>query len=97
MKKNQLKNFIVSSADWEIEVDDTSHKSAAISALLLMLARKGKNFMISLNIIVNDKDLQTNEDYSSCSFFHSYEIFNEIGMSDMANEFLKISKHINES
>ena len=95
--KNKVKNYIVSCAGWEIEVDDIDPKSAAISALFSQLGKKGKDLLLSTVVMVNRKDYHLNDYIVNAHFFPTSKILRSLGLEDLANKFKFISKSINES
>lgn len=77
MKKIVTK-FIVSSADWRVEVDGTSPKSAAASALMYLLSKLGGDLLLSTTIMVNKDHCNTN-DVINASFFSTSSVLSDIG------------------
>lgn len=96
MKENQVKSFIVSSADWEIEVDDMNAQSAAISAVIFNYSKYKYDFMMSTTIMVNTKDGDINNHLDDAEFFASDFIFSMIGLNKISNEFKKFIETSNE-
>jgi hypothetical protein len=95
--KEKIKKYIVSSADWELEIDDLDEKSAAISAVIFALNKFGKDLLMSTVIMVNNKENHLNEEIVFAEFFASHKIFKEIGLDSLSKHFLEISQKINEN
>ena len=95
--RNKLKNYTVSSADWEIDVDELDHKSAAISAMIFAFNKFGKNLLLSTTIMVNTKDDFINNEIIESEFFATHKILNELGLNQMAKTLLQITKQQNEA
>ena len=96
MKENIVKSFIVSSADWEMEVDEMNAQSAAISAVIFNYSKNKNNFMMSTTIMVNSKDGDINNHLDDAEFFATDLIFSMIGLDKISKEFKKFIKTSNE-
>jgi hypothetical protein len=81
--KKIVKNFRVSSADWEVEVDDINEKSAAVSALILLLNKLGGNLLLSTTIMVNESYHNIN-DVMNANFFSTSSILRKIGHLELS-------------
>lgn len=90
-----VKNYTVISADWEIEVDSTSHRNAAIDACIFAFGKFKNKLLMSTTIMVSEscrkKDLQASE------FFATYYILNEIGLKSKSEAFYELTNTLNES
>jgi len=87
-----VKTFKVSSADWEIEVDDTDAKSAASSALLFLLNKIGGRLLLSTTIMVNSADYSTN-DTMNANFFLTSSILGDIGEYNLSSGLCALTKN----
>lgn len=76
--KKIVKKFIVSSANWKIEVDSTDPKSAASSALMYLLSKLGGDLLLSTTIMV-DKNYPNTDNAMNANFFSTSSILHEIG------------------
>jgi hypothetical protein len=85
--KSKIKLFKVSSADWEIEIDEASERCAAISAVISAFNKYGDESLMSTTIMVSD----LKNSLESASFFGTHEIFYELGMNNIADYFMNIS------
>ena len=81
--KKVIKKFRVSSADWEIEVDDTDARSAASSALLFLLNKLGGKLLLSTTIMVN-KNYCNIDDVINANFFSTTSVLSDIGELDLS-------------
>ena len=91
----EVKNYTVISANWEIEVDSISHKNAAIDACLFAFCKYKNELLMSTTIMVYEslgkKDLQSSE------FFATYDIFSQLGLNSKSQAFYELTKTLNES
>lgn len=94
---NEVKEYIVSSADWSFEIDDVNPRDAAISGILFAMKAYSKNLLMSTVIMVNEKKFHTKNKVYFADFFSTYEILKDIGMPKEANEFLNFYKQKNEA
>jgi hypothetical protein len=88
-----IKNYIVSSADWEFEVDDTNPKRAVMSALLLAFNKFKNKLKVSTVIMVNDKYFNDLDLVEEAEFYPTYEILNSIGLNQLSKQFEIFTKH----
>jgi hypothetical protein len=95
--KEKIKNYIVSSADWELEVDDISEESAAISAVIFAFNKFGKRLLMSTVIMVNRKERHLNDEIIFAEFFATHKILKDIGLKSMSENFKELSNNINEN
>ena len=93
--KNKVKNYIVSSADWEVEVDDVDPKSAATSAMFYQLGKKGNDLLLSTIVMVNRRDYHMNNCTIKAQFFPTSRILRVLGLEELANKLKFISQAIN--
>lgn len=91
--KEIVNKFRVSSADWEIEIDDTDEKSAASSALMFLLNKLGGNLLLSTTIMVN-KSYSNIHDVVNANFFLTTSILKEIGLTDLSRGLSILSKSL---
>ena len=97
MNKKELKNYIVSSADWELEVDECDPLSAASTATFFKFGEKGKSLLLSTVIMVNTKQGHINNSVAHADFFATSKILKSIGLEELGKAFKLITKSINES
>lgn len=90
-----VKNYTVLSANWEIEVDSISHKNAAIDACIFVFGRFKNKLLMSTTIMVYESGRKG--DLQSSEFFATYDIFNEIGLESKSKAFYELTNKINES
>lgn len=81
--KKIVKKFIVSSANWKIEVDGTDPKSAASSALMYLLSKLGGDLLLSTTIMVNKNHCNT-DDVMNASFFSTSSVLCDIGQHGLS-------------
>jgi hypothetical protein len=93
--RNKIQNYIVSSGGWEIKVDHSSPKKAAISGLLMAIEKMKDKLTISTVIMVNKESQHINDNVVHAEFFSSPEIFNELGMCDISRGIKKFFKLCN--
>jgi hypothetical protein len=87
----EIKEYIISSANWNVTIDSESPKSAAISGLIWATSRFINNkLLMSTVIMVKEKDSDQNN-FSDASFFPSHEIFNEIGQNFISEQFEELT------
>jgi len=96
MIKNKLKSYIVSSADWEYEVDELDSESAAISAVILAFKNQSRNTCFSTVIMVNKKKHHINKEIIKSKFFPVSTVLEKLGMSFLAKQFKQYNSSINE-
>tara|TARA_B100002019_G_C21247993_1_gene589438 strand:+ start:1662 stop:1964 length:303 start_codon:yes stop_codon:yes gene_type:complete len=94
--KNRVKNYIVSSANWEYEIDDILPESAAVAATILAFGQYQKNLCMSTIIMVNRKEDHLNKEIINAEFFSTSKILNKIGMTKLAKSFSEYTQSINE-
>ena len=90
-----LKNYTVISANWEIEVDSISHRHAAIDACIFAFGKFKNKLLMSTTIMVYETDQK--KDLESYDFFATYDIFNEIGLKSKSEAFYELTNTLNES
>lgn len=93
----KIKSYIVSSANWEIEVDEIHSSSAALSALIFAFKRYNKKLLLSTTIMVNEKNNHLNNNISDADFFATHKVLSDLGFDSMAESLLQITKRINET
>jgi|MEHZ01.3.fsa_nt_MEHZ010805155.1_2 hypothetical protein len=86
---NEIKNYIVSSAGWELTVDHTDHESAATSALIMAMSIFGDNLKVSTVMMVDVVNSDGNTNTSLTEFVPTYLAFKRMGA-------LAISKDLKE-
>jgi len=86
---NKIKSYVVSSANWEIEVDSESPMSAAISAMLIAFRNFKKNLMVSTVVMVNTKNGHLNNDLQNSDFFATFNILDKIGEHDLSKNLME--------
>ena len=91
--KNRVKNYIVSSANWEYEI---LPESAAVAATILAFGKYKKNLCMSTTIMVNRKEDHLNEEIINAEFFSTSKILNKMGMKRLAKSFSEYTQSINE-
>jgi hypothetical protein len=96
MKKEKVKNYIVSSSGWEIEIDQLTARKAALDALIFMYNKYREKLLISTTIMVTPSEEHVNDLMTSTEFFATYSIFNELGMHRLAFNLIKYNKISNE-
>jgi len=92
--KKIVKKFIVSSANWKIEVDGNDPKSAATSALMYLLSKLGGNLLLSTTIIVN-KNYCNTDNVMNANFFSTHSILQEIGQYELSETLLMLTNSNN--
>lgn len=96
MKKGKVKNYIVSSSGWEIEVDQITAKRAAVDAILFMYNKYKDKLLVSTTIMVTPSEEHVNDLMISTEFFATHSIFNELGMHRLAFNLIKYNEISNE-
>jgi len=94
--KEKIESYIVSSANWEFEIDDLDSRSAAQSGLFFAFGKFNKDLLLSTVIMVNDKSNHINGCIQSADFYASYDILNDLGLDSISKDFLEFTKTINE-
>lgn len=92
-----IKNYVVSSAGWNIDIDDIDTESAAKSAIIFMLLKNNKNTELSTTIMVNSKNGDSNDDITDADFFASHHILRELGLDKLSDNFLIFTEILNEN
>jgi len=85
--KNKIKQYVVSSADWELVIDGDNPKSAAISAIIMAFKKFGKKLLMSTTIMVRSQKDHILDIVIDADFFATHSIFEELGMHDLAKGF----------
>ena len=93
--KEIIRNYIVSSAGWEISIDAENSKSAAISATILAFKKYNKDLLMSTIIMVSSESVNSNP-LDDIEFFPTYEILRELGLNKMSEDFLELTNNINQ-
>jgi hypothetical protein len=86
-----IKSYIISSADWEMEIDDLNSESAAISGVIAAANKFGKNLLMSTVVMANPKSEHGGDSVYNADFFSSCSIFEKMGLSGISeslNEFM---------
>lgn len=94
--KEKVENYVVSSANWEFDIDDRSPTDACMSGLLMAFKTYGNELMISTTIMVSPKNSYLNNDFIDSEFFSSISILEDLGIIDIANELKKYEQTIHE-
>lgn len=94
---NEVKEYIVSSADWSFQIDDVNPRDAAIAGTLFAMKSYSKNLLMSTVIMVNERKFHNKDQVCFADFFSTYEMLKDIGMPKEANEFLNFYKQKNET
>lgn len=94
--KYELENYIVSSADWELEVDDLDQHSAALSALVFAFSKFGSKLLLSTVIMVNPKSDHALGIIHNSEFYASSEILEGIGLSNLSKGFIEFTNNVYE-
>lgn len=97
MKEITTENYIVSSADWEIEVDEENGEEASASALTYALLKYGNRLSMSTVMMAIPKGDHIKNRVSNAEFFSSSEIFSKLGMTETAEHFMEFKNNLNES
>ena len=92
----KVKSYIVSSADWEFEVDELDDESAVNTATFLAFGKSGNKLMLSTVIMVNSKDDHLNDNISQANFFPTYKILKNIGLDKLSRSFQELTLSLNE-
>jgi hypothetical protein len=90
----EVKNYIVSSANWEFEVDDINPSSAVLSGVLIAFRKFGDRLLLSTTIMVNSKQDFLNQEIINASFFPTHKILKQIGLNQISKGFLKFTNEI---
>ena len=88
---NKIKSYIVSSGGWEIEVDHSGSKGAVVSAVLMAFSKFQRKLTMSTVIMVNEKRFAEKDMFEKAEFILTHEIMNQLGFTDISNEFKKIT------
>lgn len=94
--KNKVENYVVSSADWEFDIDDRNPIDACTSGLLMAFKMYGDKLMISTTIMVSPKNSYLNNEVIDSEFFSSVSILEDLGLIDIASELKKYEQTIHE-
>lgn len=94
--KKEIKDYIVSSADWEFEIDDFDSYSAARSALVFAFNKFGEDLLLSTTIMVNSKFGYLNDRIDDLDFFATHEILKDLGLTNLSKNFLELTNNIYE-
>ena len=94
--KRKIKNYVVSCANWEFDVDDFDPKSAAISSMILAFKSFGENLLISTTIMVTNKDDFSNGIMHNSDFFLCSSILKELGFEDLSISLNQYTESLNE-
>lgn len=95
--KEKIKNYVVSSANWDILVDAESARSAAISATIFAFQKYGDKLLMSTIIMVNEEEYFHKKSFNDINFFASHEILRDVGLDDLSFNFLELTKNIHET
>ena len=92
-----VKEYIVSSADWEFTVDEINSRSAAISASLFAFKKYKDKLLMSTVIMVSRKNKRNEPILDRTDFFATHEILKDIGLNSMSTNFLQFTNYLHES
>jgi len=90
-----VRNYTVISANWEVEVDSISYRNAAIDASLFAFAKFKNDLLMSTTIMVYESNRIG--DLQSAEFFATYYILKELGLNSKSKAFYELTNAINES
>lgn len=88
--KEVVKNYVVSSAGWEVSIDDLHPYSAALSGVLHSLNKFGKNMLISTTVMVQKEKDFLSDNITDADFYASHRIFDDLGFKDLSKYFKQI-------
>ena len=94
--KKEIKDYIVSSADWEFEIDDVNPHTAARSGLIFAFGRFGKDLLLSTTIMVNTKSGYINDNIENACFYSTHSLLMDLGLYKLSKGFLEFTKNIYE-
>lgn len=94
--KEKIESYIVSSANWEFEIDELDPRSAARSGLFFAFGKFNKDLLLSTVIMVNGKSNHINGCIQGADFYASHDILNDLGLESTSKDFLEFTKTINE-
>ena len=92
-----LSTFIVSSADWSLEIDEYSSHSAVISAVIMAFKKFGDRLLMSTTIMSIDEESHMLDRVENADFYATEKIFKDLGFLELSSSFKKISNEISES
>lgn len=95
--KKSLNTFIVSSADWSLQVDSYDSHSAVVSAVIMAFKKFGKKLLMSTTIMSIDEESHMLDRVENADFYATSRIFQELGFIELSNSFKCFTNKINES
>ena len=90
--KNKIKKYIVSSADWELMIDEQTSRSAAISAIIMAFRKYGKKLLMSTTIMVRSPEDHMVDEVVNADFFATHDILGDLGMNKLSQSFKNLQK-----
>jgi hypothetical protein len=87
-----LNTFIVSSADWSIQVDGYDSHSAVISAVIAVFKKFGNKLLMSTTIMSMDEESHMLDRVENADFYATHKIFKELGLVDLSDSFKSINE-----
>lgn len=90
---NEVKNYTVVSADWELNIDSVSHRCAAIEACIFAFGKFKEKLLMSTTIMVNESILYEKNDLQNVEFFATYDILNELGLKNKSRAFYEFTEN----
>ena len=92
----KIKSYIVSSANWEFEIDDIDSESAALSGLVMAMGEFKDKLLISTVVMSNPKVNHEHNNISHADFYSSESIFDKLGFKDISRHLKEFLKQSNE-
>jgi len=89
--KNNPQKFTVTSAGWEIEVDDINPRSAALSAMIMAFKKYRDSLLLSTTIMVSPTENFNSKNMKGVSFFASHDILFSMGINNLAQGLLSLT------
>lgn len=81
----KVKSYMVSSANWEFEVDDIDSESAALSGLIMAMNKFDEKLLVSTVVMCNPKHGHELGSPSFADFYSSESMFGRLGFEKISN------------
>ena len=90
--KKSINKYIVSSANWELIIDDMDSNSAAVSAMIIAFKKFGKKLLMSTTIMVRSEEDGALDRVINAEFFATHSIMEQLGLDSLSESFREFER-----
>jgi|MEHZ01.4.fsa_nt_MEHZ011228291.1_12 hypothetical protein len=90
--KKSINKYVVSSANWELIIDDMNSHSAAVSAMIMAFSKFGKKLLMSTTIMVRSEEDSLSDRVMDADFFATHSIMQQLGLDSLSESFKEFER-----